>query len=311
MVSRTLKATVVLAGLLVVTGHLPAGGAGRPAPGLPAAKSALRGALQAVGLAEVTPIRAYPAKAMYQVIDGEADLFLSYSGQGMVAARCRAGKGEVEAEVFDQVQPLNAFGVYSQAAGSGKPAAVGAGGALVAAESVLFWKSRYFARVSSIGTDRVPPERLMALARAIAARLAGPSQLPAWIKVLPARPQAKPSRYVARNVLGHSFLTNAALREYPGAGGTCTLALVRAGGEAAARSLHQRLRETYHGRPAGPDWGKLARCQPFVGTDRGGQPVWAARQREYLVVIVGRCQAGTPAALAGETLARLERLKAR
>ena len=311
MVSRTLGPAVVLAGLLMVMGSLTASGAERPTPGLPAAKSALRGALQAVGLAEAAPIRTYLAKAMYQAINGEADLFLSYAGQGMVAARCRAGKGEVEAEVFDQAQPLNAFGVYSQAMGSGKPVAVGAGGGLVAEESVRFWKSRYFARVSSVGTDRVAPERLLALARAIAARLAGSSQLPAWIKVLPARPQAKPSRYVARNVLGHSFLTNAALRDYPGPGGTCTLALARAGGEAAARSLHQRLRETYHGRPPGPDWGKLARSQPFVGTDRGRQPVWAARQRQYLVVIVGRCQAGTPAALAGETLARLERLKAR
>ncbi|UCH35676.1 MAG: hypothetical protein JSV65_04820 [Armatimonadota bacterium] len=222
-------------------------------------------------------------------IDGEADLFLSYRALGLVIARHQIGRAKVDAEIFDQGNALNAFGVYSQLSRSdSKPVAVGAGGVIVANESVMFWKSRYFVRTSTTGSELLSPEKLVRFAGHVAAGLEGSSRLPTWTKALPPLPSGRSPQYVALNVLGYGFLSNAMLGEYGSGDNTCTLALVRGESEHATTTMWLRLTETY-------DQGKNDAAlvglgsDTFAGTAFGGEPVRAVRSGRYLVITVGSC----------------------
>jgi hypothetical protein len=242
---------------------------------------------------------------MYEAIDGEADLFLSYDCRGLVVGKYRAGKVMVTAEVFDQVEPINAFGVFSQLRGDAPHVTVGAGGVQIAQEAVLFWKSRFFVRVSVTSAERPPLAALVDLSRSIAAELKGPSALPTWTTALP--PAATRQQYVARNVLGHGFLTRAIIGEYRIGTASCRVVLARASGEAEARTWWRRLRDFYHGASGGASPTALP-SDAFRGTDPQGQTVWAARSGRYVAVAVGNGDQEKMRQLLSATLSRLESL---
>jgi len=263
----------------------------------------LRGA-QTRALGRAIEVKTYLPAKMYEAINGEADLFLSYDCRGLVVGHYQAGT--VSAEVFDQVEPINAFGVFSQLRGEAAPVAVGAGGVQIAEEAVLFWTSRFFVRVSATSAERPPLAALVDLSRSIAARLKGPSSLPAWTEALP--PAASRQQYVARNVLGHGFLTHAMLGEYRVGAATCRLVLARASDEVEARNWCRRVRDFYHG-SAGTEGLAAFPSESFRGADQQGQRVWAARSGQYLALAVGDCSEDGMRQLLNAALTRLKPLR--
>jgi len=302
----------VLTGSIVVSGCRPGPSARPPRPKtastttLDRNAAALRRA-HTRALGAVVEVKTYLPPRMYEAIDGEADLFLSYDCRGLVVGKYRAGKVTVTAEVFDQVEPINAFGVFSQLRGEAPGVAVGAGAVQIAREAVLFWKSRFFVRVSVTSAERPPLAALIDLSRSIAAELEGPSALPKWTTALP--PAATRQQYVARNVLGHGFLTRGMIGEYRIGAATCRVILARASGEPEARDWSRRLRDFYHGAGGGAIPGAL-RSDTFRGTDPQGQTVWAARSGRYVAVAAGDCSQDKMRQLLSATLSRLESLNA-
>lgn len=272
--------------------------------GLQAAARVLQQAAPACAAERPAP-RTYAPDTMYEAIDGEADLFRSYDGQGLVTARYPVGTATVEAEIFDQGAPINAFGVFSQLRGNDSPPVeVGAQGVIIANEAVFFWKSRYFVRVTATGAGRPPIAKVVDFARDLAGGLTGSSQLPAWTAVLPAQGRTAAPQYVARNVLGHGFLANAMLADYGAGESRCTLALVRAGDEAAARKVWERLKKTYGGRAEEAALAGLG-DERFLGLGREERPVRAVRAGRYLALVVGKCDAAEARRLLETTLDRL------
>jgi hypothetical protein len=243
---------------------------------------------------------------MYEAIDGEADLFLSYDCRGLAVGKYQGGKAMVSAEVFDQVEPVNAFGVFSQLRGEAPPVAVGAGGVQLVEEAVLFWRSRFFVRVSVTSAERPSLAALVDLSRSLAAGLEGPSSLPAWTKALP--PGAKRQQYVARNALGHGFLTHAMIGEYRVPSATCRVALARAADEAEARDWWRRLRDFYHGATEGRTSAAFP-SDTFRGSDQQGQTAWVARSGRYLGVATGDCSEDTMRQLLSAALSRLKQVQ--
>ncbi|UCH34761.1 MAG: hypothetical protein JSV65_19965 [Armatimonadota bacterium] len=253
------------------------------------AAAALREAGPAADLGEPAEVRTYPPEGMYEAIDGEADLFLSYDCQGLVVARYEVGDATIDAEVFDQDKPINAFGVYSQVRGHGRAAVeIGAAGVNVADEAILYWQSRCFVRVSGTSAERPSSDALIGLAQDIAVGLKGSSELPAWTAAMQLPGFHRTAlQYVARNVLGHGFLTNAMIAEYSFRGSTWTLMLVRADNEARAREQWEQLKGFYRGRPDNQLGGAAFREYAFVGTDSMGRGIRCVRTWRYVVLIVG------------------------
>ena len=325
---RWLAAGAVIAALGVMAAGCARGVPRAPAP-KPRAESAslpagLRDAVQALEQAgpaadagKPLSLRTYLPSNMYEAIDGEADLFLSYGAKGLAVARYKVGTTTVDAEVFDQARPLDAFGVFSQLRGTqGPPVAVGAQGVSVAGQALHFWKSRYFVRISGTGSHPPPGAALMRLAQGIEKGLKGSSELPAWTRALPLHtagaqaPAAGGGRpeYVARNVLGHGFLSNAMIADYGSGESECRLALVRAKDETEAASEWSRLRELYSGAPDRALEGLAA--DGFVGANPQQRPVYAVHGGRHVVIVVGRCGAAEARRLLASTLERLRQTRA-
>lgn len=285
-------------GVLVLAGCAGKPPAARPDPAL----QALTAAGQVAGLGQPT-VRTYNPRTMYEAIDGEADLFKSYNVRRLTSARFQQGKEVVEVEVFDQGSPLDAYGVFSSLAGEGTPARVGAAGVTEADETVRFWQDRYFVRVSTVGEQRVPLNRLVQVARDTGFRLPNESNLPTWTKAK--LPPGK-SRYVARNVLGYGFLSQALVVESTRDGQTLTFALMRADNEAGAQEALGKLRDLSQGRRARQDLVETTGAdEAFTGTDPGLQPLLAARQGNYLAIADGPWGSQQAAAAVREAFADL------
>jgi len=341
---RWLAAGAVIAALGVMAAGCARGVPRAPAP-KPRAESAslpagLRDAVQALKQAGAAAdagkplsLRTYLPSNMYEAIDGEADLFLSYGAKGLAVARYKVGTTTVDAEVFDQARPLDAFGVFSQLRGTqGPPVAVGAQGVSVAGQALHFWKSRYFVRLSGTGPQPPPAAALMHLAQGIEKGLKGSSGLPAWTRALPLHTaggqalhtaggqalhtaggqaparEGEAPQYVARNVLGHGFLSNAMIADYGSGESECRLALVRAKDETEAASEWSRLRELYSGAPDRALEGLAA--DGFVGANPQQRPVYAVHGGRHVVIVVGRCGAAEARRLLASTLERLRQTRA-
>jgi len=281
--------------------------AARPPADLGSAVKALQQAASAAQLGEPLSVKTYLPDEMYEAINGEADLFLSYDCGGLAVARYQVGEATVDAEVFDQGEPLNAFGVYgSLRSEEAAPVGVGAESARVADDAVFFWQSRYFVRVAAGSAERPAGDVLVDLARRIAAGLGGSSALPAWTTALPAsQEQGAPARYVARDVLGHGFLAHAIIGDYRVGEAECRLVVARADDEAQARDWQQRLQDFYHGALRHPDVRALG-ADAFAGADAQGRAVRAVRSGRYVVLVAGECDAAGARGLLSATLERLQ-----
>lgn len=313
---------VVWMALLVTIGTAALPGCARrgpapapPGPAAPAANldeltSALQQAAEGAGVSGPLSLKTYGPADMYEAIDGEADLFLSYDCRGLAVARYEAGQATVDAEIFDQGEPLNAFGVFSQLRPSGaRSLAIGAGGARVRDEGIFFWKSQYFVRVAATGAQRPASEVLDSLSQGLADKLQGSSRLPQWTEALPV-PEGDDQdvQYVARNVLGHAFLSHAVIAEHLVGEATCRLVLVRADDQPQAQTWWLQLEEFYHGSAADPGLQRLG-SEAFVGRDLQNQPVRAVRSGRYLVLAIGHCGADHARQLVRATLGRLKDVK--
>ena len=293
------------------TGPAGATRPGAPSPILVKEAQALRLAGEETSLGRPQSLKTYTPEQMYEAIDGEADLFLSYGGRGLVVAHYQAGDTTVSAELFDQARSLDAFGVFSQLRQEGaRPLEIGAEGLNMVDQAVFFWKSRYFVRVAGTGAQQPRFELLEELARNIAAKLTGPSDLPEWTKALPSTPAPlAPQQYVAQNVLGYGFLSNAVLAKYRAGAGSCSVVLARAETEAAAQGTAGRLKEVYQGGAPEQALADLG-ADTFLGKDPEARSVWGVRSGQYLLLAIGDCRAGDAVKLLQATLTRLKTAEA-
>ncbi len=121
---------------------------------------------------------------LYNYIDGGAELYLSYGfNQALSRTYIKAGKQDVLAEVYDLVEPRNAFGVFTQTReedhqefGQGTYRIPGA---------VFFWKSHYYITLSAWESSPESNEFINELAAYIDAKIQDTGDIPALIKLLP------------------------------------------------------------------------------------------------------------------------------
>ncbi len=164
-----------------------------------------------------TDVETFGPDNLFELIDGEAESYLAYGFQEVVAARyaLKAHDEPADVRIYRMADPLRSFGIFSiQRGPSVTPLDVGAQG-FEAGSNVYFIQGRYFVQVEGPAYDTSSIGAVRGLARAASAKLPEPKEVPAELDYLPKeRMQALSLFYVTRGVLGQEFLRNGLLANY-------------------------------------------------------------------------------------------------
>ena len=158
------------------------------------------------GWALIEGPRPYNKKTLFEHIDGQADLYLKYGYQRSIFAGYQDRKrpeSQIELDLYDMGNVLQAFGVFSRFRTAEQPGGVGLGSYLDD-RALLFYKGRYFAMVYANEAD---PHILREWAFAVSSRISDSAPAPREIGFFPVQ-GLKPGsiQYFSEGLLGHQFL---------------------------------------------------------------------------------------------------------
>jgi len=143
----------------------------------------------------------YDAAGLWELINGAADVFLSYGFETVTVQKFSAGDVTASIAVYDMGRPLNAFGIYRTEAPADEAALpVGTEAVVSPPYQCLLLKDRYYVKVEAYegDIDQATGESLVA---AIANALPGASGLPPEFAVLPADGMVAGSAQYTREAL--------------------------------------------------------------------------------------------------------------
>ena len=233
--------------------------------------------------------RCYSPDALYEYIDGSADLYLCYGfKQAVVGDYVKGGAGEhwITVDIYDMGAPLHAFGIY----GAEKPpdveeAEVGEYGTQgYSLEGlVALWKGRYYVKVSAV--EREDVEAAEVLAMVTAGKLPARLRMPEELLRLPSENRVPGSeRYVKTSALGHKFLVEVISAEYKLEEATATLYVADLETPESAAAGWQKLRdfESRTGEKV-EDMSGVGE-DSFAATDGYYGEMVAARQGQFLTI---------------------------
>lgn len=126
-------------------------------------------------------------KALYDLIDGFADIHMGFAFLDSEHVTLKKGKAELEVSVFRVDSTDNGFGLYSclRDRAEGKPFDAGVE-ASYAYGTAIIWAGPYVIEVKDISEEPAPDEDIIAAAKQIAAAYAGPRpKLPELIRAYP------------------------------------------------------------------------------------------------------------------------------
>jgi hypothetical protein len=150
--------------------------------------------------------RSYNPKTLFQRIDGQADLYIKYGFQRSVFSAYqerRRPENQIELDLYDMGNVLQAFGVFSRFRTEDRPAGVGLDSDL-GDSSLLFYKGRYFVMLYATQPD---PQVLKEFGRAVSSRITDLSGPPREIGYFPASGLRPGSiQYFSDSLLGLRFL---------------------------------------------------------------------------------------------------------
>jgi hypothetical protein len=154
-------------------------------------------------------IARYTSENLYKYINGEAELYLPYGFEVLASVHYQrkqdAGAG-IAADLFRMGSLLDGFGIYGNYRSTrSEKVGIGAQGFMDESE-LMFYKDRYFVRLSSSGQATPDRSVFLACARAIGALLPGGSESPKELDILRV-PGVSPGseKYYPQGLLGYAF----------------------------------------------------------------------------------------------------------
>ena len=147
----------------------------------------------------------YNQKNLFNRINGQAELFFKYGFQKSVFAHYQNksnSKDQIELDLYDMGNVLQAFGIFSRFRSEDRPAGVGLESYLEDA-SLLFYKGRYFVMLYATEVD---PSLLKRMAMTISSNITDSSPAPKEIDYFP-KEGLKPGsiEYHPEGLLGYQF----------------------------------------------------------------------------------------------------------
>lgn len=148
----------------------------------------------------------YTKKTLFERINGEAELFFKYGFQKSVFAIYQNKKNrenQVELDIYDMGNVLQAFGVFSRFRNEDRPGGFGLD-SFLDDHSALFYQGKYFVMLYAPEADQ---EILRQFSKLISLKLSDPSLPPREISYFP-KNGLKPGsiQYFPEGLLGHQFL---------------------------------------------------------------------------------------------------------
>jgi len=156
-------------------------------------------------------VKTYDRSNLYELIDGEAELYFPYGFKRVISLGFSAAtnpQDSIAAEVYEMGSVLDAFGVYSNYRdASSKLVGVGTEG-FAGPTQAMFYRDRFFVKVRAHGTSGPSLASVLPCARAVAQvlpkNISKPDELD-LIEVSTLVPQTK--QYFAQSVLGYDFFS--------------------------------------------------------------------------------------------------------
>ncbi len=150
--------------------------------------------------------QSYTKKTLFERIDGEAELFFKYGFQKSVFAVYQGKKGredQIEVDIYDMGNVLQAFGVFSRFRNEDRPGGFGLD-SFLDDHSALFYLGKYFVMLYAPEPNQ---EILRQFSKLISSKLSDPSPSPREISYFP-KNGLKPGsvQYFPEGLLGHHFL---------------------------------------------------------------------------------------------------------
>jgi hypothetical protein len=233
----------------------------------------------------------YTPDNLWNIIDGAAELFLSYGFVNLHIGEYTDSAGtDVRVEIYRHKSRVNAFGIYSQERDPGSHIIeIGTQG--YAEEKVLnFLCGEYYVKISSHREGKRGIEAMVLIGGRVAEHLDQEPGWPAALALFPAEKRLPNTEsYIAENYLGYRFFHSAFTARFESG---CTLFLMDFGSPSLARSAAEAYMKTVgrlQGLPEGeitdvadPHYGSVAillRGQTISGAfGAGGQ----ALEHRYL-----------------------------
>ena len=148
----------------------------------------------------------FTKKTLFERINGQAELFFKYGYQKSVFAIYQSKKGrddQLEADVYDMGNVVQAFGVFSRFRNEEHPGGFGLD-SFLDDHSALFYQGRYFVMLYAPEANQ---EILRQFSKLISSKISDPSPSPREITYFP-KEGLKPGsiQYFPEGLLGHQFL---------------------------------------------------------------------------------------------------------
>jgi len=215
------------------------------AAGNPAEK-ALPGQACADGWVLDGKVALFDKDGLFDRINGESELYFPYGFEVLAYGRYENKtntKVAVDADVYAMGSLLDAFGMFvNYRKKDAADAGIGAEGTITPSQ-LLFYQDRYLVRLQVTGATTLPPDVLLACARAIAKNLPGnrgrPKELDAFM--VPAVVK-KSERYTAQSLLGYDFFRRGLLADAVVNGAPVQVFIVPDQSREGARTTFDRYR---------------------------------------------------------------------
>jgi hypothetical protein len=148
----------------------------------------------------------YTKKTLFEHVNGQAELFFKYGFQKSAFAvyqEKKNPKNQIDLDIYDVGNVLQAFGIFSRFRNEDRPAGIGLDSYLDD-HSLLFYQGRYFVMLYAVESNL---SILKELGMTVSSKILGPSLPPKEIGYFP-KGGLKPGsiQYYTEGLMGHQFL---------------------------------------------------------------------------------------------------------
>lgn len=164
---------------------------------------------------------------LYEHIDGAAEFYHSYGFDLLQVASWSNNGAELTIEVYDHVDPLHAFGIYSiERSAKAEIVTVGLEGYGDAA-TFNFVAGKYYVKMNGTQLEKVPGLSLKAIAEEFAFKLCAKPEYPKEVGMFPKENQLPNTcQYIPTEFMGLGFLGSALRAKYSVGGEEITLFVI-------------------------------------------------------------------------------------
>jgi hypothetical protein len=169
----------------------------------------------------------YNSGDLWELIDGAADIFLSYYFQDLHIAEYTNKDQMIRVELYRHSSLANTYGIYTAERMPDYPQ-VNVGSQGYKSQGVLnFMTGVYYVKIMSAGVTEADENTIAIIAEKVDAKLAQPKELPEELELFPEEGKVSLSdSYIAQNFLGYSFFRAAFTAKY-GPQGDIQLFIIR------------------------------------------------------------------------------------